>query len=252
MPVYCISGANRGLGLEFVRQLSQSPENTILALTRSLSSDLSNLKSLSTSSSGAKIHILECDTSSLPSIHTFAKTASTVLAPNGLKIDYLLNNAGVNIASSQSSLTLNPDDLFANVRVNVLGPAKVTEFLVNQGLLSRDVRILNMTSGLGSLSLSSTIKPRKAMGYSVSKAGLNMLTVHQAEDLRTPEEKGGPGLVGAVVVCMDPGWVKTRMGGSGAVLEAEESISGMLKVLHGLGEGDNGKFFKYDGDELGW
>ena len=74
-----------------------------------------------------------------------------------------------------------------------------------------------------------------------------MLTIHQSGDLR---EKGGLGQ--AVVVCMDPGWVKTRMGGDGAILEPETSIGGMLKVLHGLKDADNGKFFEYSGEEVGW
>jgi hypothetical protein len=51
---------------------------------------------------------------------------------------------------------------------------------------------------------------------------------------------------------MDPGWVKTRMGGDGAVLLPEESIGGMLKCVHGLGEGDNGKFYTYTGKEVPW
>ena len=102
-----------------------------------------------------------------------------------------------------------------------------------------------MTSGLGSMERSLGISPRKCATYSISKGALNMLTVHQSGDLR--ERLGG-----AVVVCMDPGWVKTRMGGEGAVLEAEVSVEGMLRTLHGLGEGDNGRFFTYDGSVVPW
>lgn len=104
---------------------------------------------------------------------------------------------------------------------------------------------MNMTSGLGSMANSLAMTPRKCAGYSISKAALNMLTVHQAEDVRGM-------LKGARVVAMDPGWVKTRMGGEGAVLEPEESIGGMLKALHGLGEEDGGKFFTYTGEQVPW
>ena len=55
-----------------------------------------------------------------------------------------------------------------------------------------------------------------------------------------------------VVVCMDPGWVKTRMGGEGAVLMPEESIGGMLRCVHGLKGEDNGKFYTYTGEEVPW
>ena len=103
-----------------------------------------------------------------------------------------------------------------------------------------------MTSGLGSMHVSLSITPRKCATYSISKSALNALTVQQSGELR---EKLGPK---CVVVCMDPGWVKTRMGGEGAVLEPEESISGMLKCVQGLGEGDNGKFFTYTGKEVPW
>lgn len=70
-----------------------------------------------------------------------------------------------------------------------------------------------------------------------------MLTVHQSFALKEQ---------GVRVVVMDPGWVKTRMGGEGAVLEPEESIKGMLKTIHGLKEGETAKFFQYDGEEIPW
>ncbi|KAK0627955.1 hypothetical protein B0T14DRAFT_563716 [Immersiella caudata] len=241
MPVYVVTGTNRGLGLEFIRQLASSPSNTILAAVRSLPSDLGELRAVASPTT----HILECDTSSITSIHTFAKAAAQILNPSNLKIDFLINNAAINPASWQSSLTLVPDDLTAQINTNVLGPAKTVEFLLEQNLLSENVRILNMTSGLASLKISAEIKPRKAAGYSISKAALNMLAVHQAEDLK---EK----LPGVVVIVMDPGWVKTRMGGNGAILEPEESIGGMLKVLEGLKGDDNGKFFHNSGEERPW
>jgi NAD(P)-dependent dehydrogenase (short-subunit alcohol dehydrogenase family) len=239
MPVYCITGTNRGLGLEFVRQLAQSADNTILACTRSVSSDLTDLKAVASTST----HILACDVGDLGSIREFVKEAAEVLA--GKKIDFLLNSAGINPAGWQSSLSLGPDDLLTQIRVNVLGPAKVVEFLLEADRLAEDVRIMNMSSGLGSMQRSLELKPRKCAGYSISKAALNMLSIHQAEDLK---EK----LPGAVVILMDPGWVKTRMGGEGAILTPEESISGMLKVAHGLKEEDNAKFYHYSGKQVPW
>lgn len=240
MPVYCITGANRGLGLEFVRQLAASPENTILATSRSVSPpDLSDLKA----AASATTHIIECDTSNPDSVRSFAQQAVGILA--GKKVDFLINNAGVNLLSSRSSLQLDLDALLDQVRVNVAGPAKTVEFFLGEGILSADVRVVNLTSGLASMGVSLGINPRKCAGYSISKAGLNMLSVHQSGDLKAT-------LPGAVVIVMDPGWVKTRLGGEGAILEPEESIGGMLKVIHGLGQGDNGKFFSYQGDEIPW
>jgi NAD(P)-dependent dehydrogenase (short-subunit alcohol dehydrogenase family) len=239
MPVFVITGANRGLGLEFVRQLSSDSSNTILAATRSLSRDLGTLESFK--SNGATIHILECDTGSQDSITTFSKQVSSTLGGPDKKIDFLLNNAGINATSKQTSLTLTPESLQNHININVMGPAKIVQLLESH-LQSGSV-IMNMTSGLGSLAYNRTKESVEATAYAISKAALNMLTVHQASNLKHK---------GTVAVCVDPGWVKTDMGGPGAVLEKEDSISGMLKCLRGLKSTDSGKFFVYDGSEKAW
>jgi NAD(P)-dependent dehydrogenase (short-subunit alcohol dehydrogenase family) len=239
MPVYCITGTNRGLGLEFVKQLVQSSTNTIIATTHPRATDLSDLHAIASPST----HILKCDVSSISSIHAFIQEAQRTLGNR--KIDFLLNNAGVNLAAQQDSLALGPDELHAQLAVNVLGPAKMVELLLGAGLLSDNVRILNMSSGLGSMQFSSGLRPRSCAGYSISKAALNMLTVHQSEDVRRE-------LPGAVVILMAPGLVKTRMGGEEALLEPSESVSGMLRVLDGLGRDDTGSFYQYTGKKMPW
>ncbi|KAG9720730.1 NAD(P)-binding protein, partial [Aureobasidium melanogenum] len=240
MPVYVLTGANRGLGLEFVRQLSADSSNTVIGAVRSMSNDLADLESLNKNNN---IHILECDTGEVSSITSFAESCGKILESK--KIDYLLNNSGINAVPEQSSLSITESDMNEHIKINVLGPAKTTEAMYKADLLSSDVRILNMTSGLGSMKVSIGIKPRKCTTYSISKAALNMLTVHQGEELR---EK----LPGAVVISMDPGWVKTRMGGEGALIEAHESISGMLKVLYGLKKDDTASFWTYSGEQVPW
>jgi NAD(P)-dependent dehydrogenase (short-subunit alcohol dehydrogenase family) len=250
MPVYCITGTNRGLGLEFVRQLSARPSNTLIATVRSLAtSDLTDLKAASHSN----VHVLECDTSNASSVAHFAAQASTAL--NGAKIDFLLNSAGVNAHPEQHSLSLSEEALLENVRVNVLGPAKVVQCLLEADLLADNLRVLNMTSGLGSAAHTlGSMKAAKCTPYSISKAGLDMLTIHMGYDLRTGVEgvAGGRKLSKAVAIVMDPGWVKTRMGGEGSFVEPEESIRRMLECLHGLKDDDNQKFYEYQGSNLGW
>lgn len=248
MPVYCVTGTNRGLGLEFVRQLAREGSNTILALTRSLGSDLGDLRAAAAPSS-ASVHILECDTGSEDSIASFVPAALKTLG-SGTKIDYLINNAGVNLESEKSSLDLDTTVVSEMFRINVVGPQQMVTRLHAAGLLSDSVRVVNVSSGLGSLAETlgdGETTVRHCCGYSMSKAALNMLSVHQSGDLRS---KGG--LDGAVVIAMDPGWVKTRMGGSGAALEPEESIGGMLKAVRGLKNEDNGRFFQYDGQKKPW
>jgi len=239
MPVYCITGANRGLGLEFVRQLSQSADNTILATHRT-GADLADVQAVASNGT----HLLECTIADAESIRAFASQAAQRLA--GKKIDFLINNAGVNnTPAGESGVALHAENLAHQMAINVVAPAKMVEFLLAADALADGVRVLNLTSGLGSMEISLSINPRKCVGYSISKAALNMLTVHMSGDLRAR-------LPGAVVAVVDPGWVKTRMGGAGAMLEPEESIGGMLKLLHGLQDGDNGGFFSYDGKKKPW
>ncbi|KAH8809181.1 hypothetical protein F5884DRAFT_396549 [Xylogone sp. PMI_703] len=238
MPVYVVTGANRGLGLEFVTQLSQDSSNTIIATTRSLSSDLSELEALK--SKNSNLHIVECNTGSVPSIKTFAKQVDSIIGED-TKLDFLLNNAGVNSVSHETAMTLTADGLDEQIKVNVLGPATIVQELLNH-LKSGSV-VMNMTSGLGSIGLAAAGDTVKCTTYSISKAAVNMLSVHQAVELKPK---------GVIVICMDPGWVKTRMGGEGAILEKDFSIKSMLKVLGSVTINDSPKFYTYSGEEKPW
>jgi NAD(P)-dependent dehydrogenase (short-subunit alcohol dehydrogenase family) len=80
MPTYFLTGANRGIGLEFVRQLAIKPSNTIIAGVRSLSADLSDLKALNTNSN---IHIIECDVGSLDSLSSIYFRVAEILSKSG-------------------------------------------------------------------------------------------------------------------------------------------------------------------------
>lgn len=166
----------------------------------------------------------------------------TSLLGKDAQIDYLLNNAGINSHPSEGALSLTREALLSHIDTNVIGPAKVVETLLP--FLKSGSVVMNMTSGLASCGKTlSDIKEAKCTTYSISKAALDMLTVHQSFELKDR---------GVRVVCMDPGWVKTRMGGEGAVLEPEESIGGMLKAIHGLGKEETAKFYQYDGTECPW
>ncbi|KAK1752043.1 C-factor [Echria macrotheca] len=243
MPVYCITGTNRGIGLELVRQLSRSPSNTILATTRP-SADLTDLHAAASPTT----HILPCDTADLSSVRQFAESAAKLLRDPNLRIDYLINNAGLSLSAFGAvgeSLHLEPDDVLKQISVNVLGPAKMVEYLMEKDVLADSVRVVNVSSVMGSLSKMGEMQPRRVAGYSISKAALNMLSVHQAGDIRSRLSR-------AVVVVLDPGWVRTRMGGEWATLSVEECVARSLQLVHGLGGGDNGRFLEYTGMETPW
>lgn len=242
MPTYFLTGANRGIGLELTRQLSHSPSNTIIAAVRRKSpknpAEISDLLALSTSHP-SKIHIIELDVSNPDSLSSLEFRVAEILSKTGANLNYIFNVAGINATSSDTSLTMTGESLQQHMQVNVFGPAKVVQDLSRY--LARGAVVMNMTSGLASLTVATDVT--KCCTYSMSKAALNMLTLHQAKDL-----KGA----GVKVICMDPGWVKTRMGGKGAMIEARFSVGSMLDVVATLKESDSGKFFRYDGGVVPW
>jgi NAD(P)-dependent dehydrogenase (short-subunit alcohol dehydrogenase family) len=238
MPTYLITGCNRGLGLTFVEQLISSPANIIIATIRSTSTNSSALQALKAQS--GVLHILICDTSSESSISSFAEQVTPLLGQDS-KIDYLINNAGINTVPHETSLTLSSTGFTEQMMVNVFGPAKMVQVLLPH--LKNGSVVMNISSDLASMSFSAEKTDLAATAYGISKAGLNMLTVHQARHLR---ERG------VTVVCMHPGWVQTDMGGGRAPLKPEESVSGVLEVLHKVERSDTGKYLNHIGDVLQW
>lgn len=193
MPTYFLTGANRGIGLEFVRQLSSNPLHTIIAGVRSKSNDCSELESLN---SNNNIHVIECDVSDPDSLSSLEFRVVEVLSKTGARLDYVFNVAGINGTSSDTSQSLDAESLNRHMATNVLGPAKIVEVLRRH--FARGATVVNLTSGLGSLTVAQDVV--KCCTYSISKAGLNMLTAHQAKDLKRE---------GVRVICMDPGWVSS-------------------------------------------
>ena len=238
MPTYFLTGSNRGIGLEFVRQLSSDPSNNIIAAVRSRKSDLTELKALAKNGTG-NVHLIECDVSSTDSISSLEFRVAEILSKTGENLNYLFNVAGINATSSDTSLSMDPKSWEQHMNTNVLGPAKIVETL--QRYLARGAIVMNMTSGLASMTVAKDMP--KCCTYSISKAAQNMLTLHQARDLKRSH---------VIVICMDPGWVKTRMGGKGAMVEPQVSISGMLEVIQSLRREDSGRFYRFDGSQVPW
>ncbi|KAK7914561.1 NAD(P)-binding protein [Apiospora marii] len=237
MPVYVVTGSRGGIGLEYARQLTANPSNTVVCTVRDTSADISDLQNVMAKSEG-RGHIVQCDISSESSIATLALAIPPILGEK--KIDVLVNNAAIQQSQGQTGLNLDGASLLSHMTTNVIGPAKVTQTLLPY-LREGSAIIANISSGLGSLALLSnrTIGPSMTP-YSISKCALNMLMVHQARELRGK----------AVVVCVDPGHVKTVMGGPEAAVEVDDSARGVLEVLSGLKTEDTGKFFQYTGDNV--
>ena len=231
MPTTLVTGANRGLGLEFVRQYAAEGWK-VIATCRApeAARELQRIAA----ESGGRIRVLEMDVTD---------TASVRAAAAGLKgeaIDLLLNNAGVGGPPGQQLGSL---DFAAWARVldaNTLGPMRVAEAFLDNVAQSRDKRIVTLTSGMGSIA-DNTSGGRYA--YRSSKAAVNMVMKSLSVDLAAR---------GITCIVMNPGWVRTDMGGAGGKLSPAESIRAMRCVIAALRPEDSGKFLNYSGKPYPW
>ncbi len=226
MPTVLITGANRGLGLEFVRQYA-SDGWRVLACCR----DPKKAAALDGVAGEVSIHPL--DVSDRDAIGRLAGELQ------GTAIDLLLNNAGV-FGDRKGLGSLDCDTWLRTFEVNTLAPIKMTEAFVEHVASSDKKQVAHVTSKMGSIADNTS---GGAYVYRSSKAALNMANKSLALDL------AGRGIT---CVVLHPGWVATDMGGAGAPIQPPESVTGMRKVLAGLSNGDTGKFYDYTGEELPW
>ena len=235
-----VTGANRGLGLEFVRQLcARGDEVVATARDPRRAADLADVAD----GSGGRVTVVALDAADPSSV----AAAAGRIGERWPAVDVLVNNAGVMRAAGRAGGAsagpldrLEPEAMLDVLRVNAVGPALVTQALRPLLAAAGQAVVVNLSSRLGSIA-----EARSAgdYAYSMSKAALNMLTRHLAADLRSQ---------GTTVIAISPGWVHTDMGGPGAPLEPPESVKGILSVVDGLTPADSGRFFDHTGGELPW
>ena len=226
-----VSGANRGLGLEFVRQLLARGRRVIAACRQP--GKAIELTRLAGEHPG---HLMVLPLL-LPETRSIAELARTVEAMD-LHVDLLINNAGLSIAGERFG-TVEIEGLRSAFGANAAGPLLLTQALAPSFVDA--ARVVNITSELGSIAQTTSVY---TPSYAISKAALNMATRLLSIALA---EQGG-----TVVVALSPGWARTDMGGDNAPLSVQASVAAMLRVIDGLGQADNGKFLSHDGAELPW
>jgi NAD(P)-dependent dehydrogenase (short-subunit alcohol dehydrogenase family) len=220
---WLVTGANRGIGLAFARELVERGD-AVVATAREPA------KAKELAATGA--HIEPLDVSADESAAALARALS------GESLDVLINNAAVG-DGVDSIRELDFRNLARFFEVNSAGPLRVAKALLANLERGRRRTIVSLTSGLGSISQNNG----GWYEYRASKAALNMLMRTLAAEL-TPER--------FICVVLSPGWVKTDMGGEGATLTPRESVRAMLKVIDGLTPKDSGKFLDHRGRELPW
>ena len=227
MPSVFITGANRGLGLEFARQYAADGWRVIGTCREPAAANaLVHLKG------DVEIHPL--DVTDHAQVQALAKT----LKRN--TIDVLLNNAGIYGPRPTPFGDVDYDAWRQVTNVNAMSPLKVCESFVEH-VAAGDLKIMAaLTSKMGSIADNTS---GGSYIYRSSKAALNAVMKSLAADLKSR---------GITVIVLHPGWVKTDLGGPSALIDADESVTGMRKVIGGARPDDSGCFFNYDGKSIPW
>lgn len=233
---WLITGANRGIGLEFARQLSEAGEAVIATARDPERADA--LRALAAAQPGLSIETLDLeDPASIVALA--ARLAHT-------PIDILFNNAGLyggswdDSAHRQSAASMDYALWQQIMRVNVMAPFQLIQLL--RPNLERGTRklVVNMSSDLGSITNNAQ---GQSYAYRSSKAALNMITKGLSIDLAP---------AGIAVVAMAPGWTQTDLGGKGAHWPVEQSVAHQRRVIAALGTADTGRFVNLLGETVPW
>ena len=227
MPTVLLTGANRGLGLEFSRQYAARGWRVHACCRKP-----AEAREL-TAMAGPDLVVHALDVADFDAVPPLARKISE-------PIDVLLANAGV---YGPNKMVLGQIDYAAwseVFRVNTMAPLRLAECFADHVARSERGTIACITSLMGSIAANSS---GRHYLYRSSKAALNAVVKSLAIDLRDR---------GIKVVTVHPGWVKTDMGGADADLEIPTAVSSMVGVLERLRPQDSGKFLNYDGGELPW
>ena len=226
-----ITGANRGLGLEFARQYAADGWQ-VLAACRNPRAAVALQKM--TAENRGRVATLAMDVADADSVRQAAQQLASTT------IELLINSAGVYGASDQAVGAVDYADWAHVLQVNTMGPLRVLEAFTAHLVRGERRLVITITSGMGSLADNTS---GGSIPYRTSKAAVNMLMRSAAIDLKERSIN---------CVLINPGWVKTDMGGPGARLSPEHSIAAMRQLIGKLGRQDSGKFFNYDGREYPW
>ena len=232
-PRHClVTGANRGLGLEFVRQLLARGDRVVA--TCRAPGRAHALNQLVGEHPG-RLHVLPLDVALPKSQAELARELP--LVTDGAPLALLLNNAGV-LHSGERFGTVPASNLDDSLRTNAAGPFLLTQTLAPR--LADGAVVANLSSSLGSVA---ALDGFHTPTYAISKAALNMATALLAHALADR---------GIVVLALNPGWVRTEMGGEGAPLTPAQAVAGLLAVIERASVADSGRFLDWQGKSVPW
>lgn len=224
-----ISGANRGIGLELARQYLQDGWRVFAACRQpEKAQELNGLAG-------------QGDLTVQPLDVTDARQVQNLRSAVGnTPIDVLINNAGTYGQKGGNFGRTDADAWETAFRINVIAVMRMMEAFADAVAASEQKVIANMSSKMGSMGDNGS---GGSYVYRSSKAALNAISVSAARDL---EDQG------IKVVALHPGWVRTEMGGPNALIDVQESVRGLRRVLAGLDREQSGRFLDYKGEIVPW
>ena len=227
MPTCLITGANRGLGLEFARQYAAEGWKVIATCRRP-----ARAEALNALEGEIEVHPLD--------VTDFARIEELAKKLDGVPIDLLINSAGIYGPRVVPYGSVDYAAWAEVFRVDTMAPLKISAVFSKNVEKSKLKRIVAITSNMGSIGDNTT---GGSYVYRSAKAALNAVMKSLAIDLKQKQ---------IAVAVLHPGWVRTDMGGPGAKIEAFESVAGMREIIDGLGLENSGRFVNYDGTDLSW
>jgi NAD(P)-dependent dehydrogenase (short-subunit alcohol dehydrogenase family) len=231
MPAVLITGASRGLGFELAKQYAVEGWRVIACCRKP--EDAIALKKLAPSARDM-VSVVAMDVADNDTVRNAALTLKDVV------VDILINSAGIAGVPQQSTGKIDYASWARVLDVNTMGPLRVLEAFTDNLARSERRLVVTITSGMGSLADNTS---GGSIAYRSSKAAVNMVMRSAAIDL-APR--------GITCVLINPGWVKTDMGGPDATLSPQQSVSAMRRLIETLGPNHSGKFYNYDGREYPW
>jgi NAD(P)-dependent dehydrogenase (short-subunit alcohol dehydrogenase family) len=223
-----VTGANRGLGLEFTKQYAADGWK-VLACCRE-PQQASALQAIANTNNNVRIFDLD--------VANFAQIDALALQLKDERIDVLINNAGVYPPSSFGDT--NYDEWAKAFKVNSMAPLKMAEAFVQHVTRSQLKKIVTLTSKMGSIDDNTS---GESYSYRASKTAVNMVMKSLSIDLKP---------YGISVVTLHPGWVQTDMGGHNALISAQTSVTGLRSVIEHMNTENSGRFIAFDGKEINW
>ncbi len=232
MPTVFVTGANRGLGLEFARQYADDGWE-VLATCRS-PDRADALRELAASGLEGRIEVLRLDVADDDQVSRLGGLL------RDRAIDLVINNAGVGGGDRQRLPDIDFAGWMATLSTNAVGPLRVVQALLPSIKAGRGRKIVALSSGMGSIANNTS---GGSYAYRTSKAALNAAFKSLSIDLKDD---------GIAVAVLSPGWVQTDMGGPNARISPQESVADLRRVIEGLDLSGSGGFYSYDGSPLPW